>query len=105
MPIDIAHEKLLTFAQAAAILPRRRAGRKTHVSTLHRWSSRGVKGIVLETLQVGGGSCTSREALQRFFDRLQITVHPDQPRSLRSTRSLNKKVKDAEQRLHEEGFN
>jgi hypothetical protein len=105
MPIDFDQEKILTFSEAAKLLPRRRAGRKTHVSTLYRWSSRGVRGIVLETIQVGGGSCTNREALQRFFDRLQITVHPDQPRSLRSTRSLNKKVKDAEQRLHEEGFN
>jgi len=104
MPIDIHHENVLTFSEAAKLLPRRRAGRKTHVSTLYRWASRGVRGIVLETLQIGGTSCTSKEALQRFFDHLQVTVRPVRASNLRPIRSPNKKVEDAERRLREEGF-
>jgi hypothetical protein len=68
--IDSASETLLSLAQAAGELPRRRRGRKTHVSTLFRWTSAGCRRVVLESIQVGGTRCTSREALQRFFERL-----------------------------------
>jgi hypothetical protein len=68
--IDHTSETILTLSQAADELPRRRRGRKAHVSTVFRWSTAGCKGVVLETLQIGGTRCTSREALQRFFERL-----------------------------------
>lgn len=68
--IDIHSEILITLAQAADELPRRRRGRKTHVCTLYRWTSSGCRGVVLESLQVGATRCTSREALQRFFQKL-----------------------------------
>ena len=68
--IDTTLEKPITLTQAAAELPCRRAGRKTHVSTLYRWALAGCRGVVLETIQVGGTLCTTREALQRFFERL-----------------------------------
>jgi hypothetical protein len=31
---------------------------------------RGCKGVVLESIEIGGTRCTSREALARFFERL-----------------------------------
>ena len=73
--IDSASETLITLIQAADELPRRRRGRKTHISTLFRWSTAGCRGVVLETIQVGRTRCTSREALQRFFERLSRPVH------------------------------
>jgi hypothetical protein len=63
-------EQLLTLAEAAATLPRRRAGRPTHASTLFRWSRAGLRGVRLEIVQVGATKCTSREALARFFAKL-----------------------------------
>jgi Protein of unknown function (DUF1580) len=72
--IDSASETLISLADAAGELPRRRRGCKVHVSCLYRWSTVGCRGIVLETLQVGGTRCTSREALQRFFERLSAPV-------------------------------
>jgi hypothetical protein len=68
--IDSQSESILTFQQVADDLPRRRRGRKTHVSTIYRWASTGCRGVVLETIQIGATRCTSREALQRFFERL-----------------------------------
>ena len=68
--IDSGSESLLTLAQAAEQLPRRRRGRKTHISTLYRWTTAGCRGVRLDTLQVGATRCTSREALQRFFEQL-----------------------------------
>ena len=66
--IDTTLEKPISLAQAAAELPPRRAGRPASVSCLYRWSTAGCRGVVLETIQIGGTRCTSREALQRFFE-------------------------------------
>jgi hypothetical protein len=68
--IDTMTETILTLAEAAQHLPRRRAGRKTHVTTLYRWTVSGCRGVVLEHIQIGATRCTSVEALQRFYDRL-----------------------------------
>lgn len=72
--IDSTIETVISLADAAKELPRRRRGRRTHISCIYRWSTVGCRGVVLETLQVGGTRCTSREALQRFFERLSQPV-------------------------------
>lgn len=76
MPIDISTEAVITLTDAAKALPVRRQGHRPGVATLYRWSLKGCKGIVLETIQVGGTRCTSREALQRFFERLSGLTLP-----------------------------
>jgi hypothetical protein len=63
-------ETIISFADAAKSLPRRRQGRKIHVSTFYRWATIGCRGVVLETIQIGGSRCTSLEAMDRFFQRL-----------------------------------
>jgi hypothetical protein len=68
--IDSTTETLISLAEAAKMLPRRRKGRKAHVSTLFRWTTAGVRGIRLESIQCGGSRCTSKEALQRFYEAL-----------------------------------
>jgi hypothetical protein len=68
--IDSTTETLISLTEAAKSVPRRRRGRKTHLSTLYRWATVGVRGVVLESLQCGGSRVTSREALQRFYERL-----------------------------------
>jgi len=72
--IDSASETLISLADAAGELPRRRRGRKAHVSCLYRWSTAGCRGVVLESIQVGATRCTSKQALQRFFERLSAPV-------------------------------
>src|SRR5262245_9743292 len=72
MAIDIERENLLTLAQAARHLPCLRGDRKIHVSTLYRWISCGVRGVRLESVRLGRTVMTSREALQRFADRLSL---------------------------------
>jgi hypothetical protein len=63
--IDIESEQLRLLAKASVDVPGH-----PHVSTLMRWALRGVKGIKLETVVVGGRRFTSREAIQRFVSRL-----------------------------------
>ena len=63
-------EHVLSLTDASKRLPHRRSGRRPHVATLYRWASEGLRGVRLETMQVGGTTCTSIEALQRFFAEL-----------------------------------
>ena len=62
--IDTAAERLITFCEASGRLPS-----KPHACTIHRWSRRGVRGVRLETVLVGGRRFTSVEALRRFMQR------------------------------------
>lgn len=68
--IDMASEKVFPLADGPKHLPRRRGNRAVHPATFFRWAQRGLRGIRLETLQVGGTKCTSVDAIQRFFERL-----------------------------------
>jgi hypothetical protein len=76
MPIDPLTETVIPFAEAARRLPRLRAGRPVNDATLWRWASSGLRGVRLETLRVGGTTCTSAEALRRFFAALNGTPAP-----------------------------
>lgn len=53
----------LTITQASHLLPGR-----PHVSTLHRWRLRGVRGVRLQTCLVGGRRYTTREWLVEFIN-------------------------------------
>jgi hypothetical protein len=69
--IDATSEVIGSLKQAAEEwVPRRRRGRKCHVSTLYRWATAGCRGVRLEVLACGHTLCTSREALQMFFEEL-----------------------------------
>lgn len=76
-------EQPICLKEATRLLPSLRCSRRIHVSTLHRWSRKGVKGVRLETIRVGGTHCTSIAALERFFARLAQreggTPDPDRP--------------------------
>ena len=78
--IDLNAEHILSLTDATKRLPKRRMGKRPHVATLYRWSTRGVRGVVLETIQIGGTRCTSTEALQRFAERLSCPSTSDSPR-------------------------
>lgn len=69
MPITI-DETIIALAAVPDDLPRRRRGRKVHISCVYRWTTSGCRGVILESIQIGGTRCTSREAMQRFFERL-----------------------------------
>lgn len=68
--IDFTQEHVLPLEEAAKRVPRRRGNRPVHPTTLYRWANDGLRGVHLETIQVGGTLCTSLEALQRFFEML-----------------------------------
>ena len=97
--IDSTSEILWPLAQAAGHIPPRRRGRKAHASTIYRWATVGCRGVVLETLQVGGTRCTSAEALQRFFEALTIGASPTTASGATSaaTRTASRRLRDSEE--------
>ena len=63
MQISLSDERLLTFDEAAELLPPAR--RPSH-ATWWRWWKFGLDGIRLETLVVGRSRFTTAAAIQRF---------------------------------------
>jgi hypothetical protein len=78
-------DELITLRQAAAELPRRRAGRKTHVSCVYRWTTAGCRGVRLRYAQCGATRCTSRAWLREFFDALTAATMPAGATPLRAS--------------------
>lgn len=66
--IDAARESVLSFGEAARYVGKLKGAKALSFQTLFRWATKGCRGVVLESLCIGGTRCTSKEALQRFFD-------------------------------------
>ena len=60
--VELSSESLISLKDACAYLPGR-----PHISTMWRWIKRGIAGIRLETVKVGGKRFTSVEAIERFI--------------------------------------
>lgn len=61
--IDTSTEELIPIAKARDEFPQRPS-----VPTIWRWTLKGVRGSVLDSVRVGGRRFTSREACRRFVD-------------------------------------
>jgi hypothetical protein len=68
--INTTIEKTAPLAKAARGYSSPRGEGSYHPSALHRWRTRGIRGIKLECIKVGGVWHTSVEALQRFFEQV-----------------------------------
>lgn len=99
--IDIQNEQVVSLTDASKHLPRRRAGKRPHVATLYRWVARGVQGVRLESIQVGGTLCTSLEALQRFCERC---TDPSSRLPSSTPKSRQREIKKAERDLDAAGI-
>ena len=101
MAIDITREQVITLREATAILPRQKGQKGLHISTLYRWCSRGVRGVRLETLKLGGRVVTSVEALQRFAERCSAA---DSTQEQRPTGRRQREFNLAEEELKRAGI-
>ena len=100
--IDPNSETLISLSEAARRLPRRRAGKKVHTSCAYRWTTIGCRGVILESIQIGGTRCTSKEALARFFRRLTSGDAADVP-AVRSVAKRERAVARAMKELEQAG--
>jgi hypothetical protein len=90
----------LTLQQAAAIVPALRGSngcepKPPHYKTLWNWSTRGVRGVVLETQLVGGSLMTTAASLQTFFARLSDRRQQAVADRLDDSRSGRRRTKTA----------
>jgi len=60
--IDVSKEPLVVLSKA-------RFPNRPHASTIWRWANRGVRGVLLESVLIGGQRYTSQAAVERFIDR------------------------------------
>lgn len=77
-------EELLSFAQAARLLPSVGKAKHRHPASLYRWATEGRLSerrvrTYLEVVRVGGVYYTSMPALARFFDNLKDGEREVQP--------------------------
>jgi len=98
MSIDLEHEFLLSLTEAAKTLP----GRPS-VVTQWRWYSRGIGGVKLETVVIGGRRYTSLEAIARFIAGT-TAARDGQPPPLRSTAARERAISNAEKDLKKAGI-
>ena len=108
MAIDVFAEKVLSLKEAISLLPKSPRNKTLNICTMYRWILRGLRskdGMVvrLEVIKIGGTTCTSQEALQRFFDRLpgnQSVVTPP----TQTQRQRLRRIKQAEEELRRAGI-
>ena len=62
--LDLLTEDLISLPEAARELPT-----NPHVSAIYRWCNRGIRGVRLESIKIGGKMFTSRQSLTRFIQR------------------------------------
>jgi hypothetical protein len=100
---DTTVEAPIPLAEVAKFVPPARRGKRTHLSTLLRWILRGARSpsgeiVHLEAIRMGNRWMTSREALQRFAERL--TPRLDVP-ATPAPRSPKQRQRASERAAHE----
>ena len=95
MTIEISNERLIAVRDVPRQLPPRPSGRRVHVSAVYRWLTQGVRGIVLESIKIGGTTYTSAEALQRFADQLSQPERPPMATTTPPPASRQKQIEAA----------
>lgn len=95
--IDTKNEQLFALKYARRWFPRRRRGKRPALPTLYRYSNEGYQGVILETVQVGGTRCTSREAVARFIEGISNPQLREVPILVRpkATDQIDKALQDA----------
>jgi hypothetical protein len=107
--INLTAESPLSLAQAAKLIPPARNGKRCHLSTLLRWVLKGSKApdgtlVKLEATRLGSRWVTSREALQRFCDRLTPPTDGEVPVPSRSSAAVSQASAWAAEELERRGI-
>lgn len=85
--IDLQSEELLSVFEVTRRLPNR-----PHIATVHRWITRGLRGVKLEATRIGGRVFTSVEALQRFADALTSSGRDRESRARQQKPNLEEEL-------------
>lgn len=77
----VASEEFIPLADVPSLscMPRRHGHKRIDVRSVRRWATRGVGGVVLKAVLVGGLRCTTASWLAEFFARRGSCPHPSNP--------------------------
>jgi hypothetical protein len=92
--------RLQELPNRSDLIPPRSNGRKLGRATVWRWTTRGVAGVVLRTVNIGGAPATCAEWLNEFFEAI-ATARRGQP-PVRTGPTINQRsrqIEKAERRL------
>lgn len=95
--MPVLQEDLLTFHDVARQY-------NVHLSTCHRWRLRGVNGIRLETVRMGGKRVTSRQAVERFFAATTASVDGESTAPASAPHDRSAAIARAERELEQAGI-
>src|SRR5262249_14589463 len=107
--LDVTTESTITLVQAAAMLPPGRNGARPTLGCLVRWILCGAKSptgerVRLEAVRVGARWITSREALNRFAQRLTPQLDGEAPAAPRTSGERRKASERAARELEQMGI-
>jgi hypothetical protein len=113
-PLTQASEEYPLYCRRWADENGKRSLRKIAIPTWYRWSDprKGCRGVVLPTLQCGGTRCTSREAIEYFFEELTrrrdaaagVGRDPSAPLAPHTPSARRKAIEQAERELESIGI-
>lgn len=108
MSINVFSETIVTLTEATKRIPRLNRGERLCIRTIYRWVQKGCCGkdrntVRLETTKIGGTTCTSLEALQRFFDQLNGDRAATTP-PVMTSQIRQRQIEAAERELREAGY-
>ena len=95
--MTILSERRLTLSQAARTLD-------VNPSTTWRWALNGVRGVRLETFNVGAKRYTTEVAIERFVNATTAAAATGPMPSARTPRQREQAIKNAEDSLAKEGM-
>ena len=96
MSIDVSNESIITLGEACRVVP----PHGVSTATMARWIQRGVGGVRLATIVIGGRRFTSREAIARFISAQNAD---DSPTPAVSPAQRTRQAKAAQQELARAG--
>lgn len=100
MAIDIYAESLHSLPDQSSRVP----PKGVNPSTLWRWGTKGVRGIKLDMVMIGGIWHTSDEAVQRFVAAITAAAANGEQAPVRTNKQREKAIAAAERELAESGI-
>jgi hypothetical protein len=85
-------------------LPPRRNGGRLALSTLWRWSTKGINGVILRTICFGSTRCTTEIWLREFFEDLAESKIRGSRRRAHTPKRRAREIAHSQDRLARAGF-
>ncbi len=102
--MNIPNSQQLVRLSAAVMNVEAITGETPHVTTLHRWATRGLAGVKLRTMYAGGYRRTSEEWIREFFEAVSAAKNGDDGMKHQLSVSRRSRIARAEKELEDAGI-